>query len=238
MKIRSIILSVIACACFCFVSFANERPHTEILYISGTPKVCLGDETQYIDAEEGMYLESGDKIKTDDDSSLGLGFNKDESNIIEVGNNSDVVVVLGENEKLELLEGRVFVTISELTSGSSFEVRTPTAVTGARGTYWAVIAIKDSTDVETIEGDVYVAAFLEDGKLVGEEIVVFAGYQTTVKRFHSPLPPRKIPRRTLKRRQIRKDEMLRRTLATRSIRRRTIRRRPIRELRAPIRRLR
>lgn len=238
MKIRLVILSAISCLSLCLYSFAQEKPHAEVLYISGAPKVCLDDDTEYINAEEGMYLEAGDKIKTDRDSSMGLGFNEDESNIIEVGNNSNAVVVLGKSEKLELLEGRAFVTISELTSDSSFEVRTPTVITGARGTYWVVMVVKDSTDVETIEGDIYVASFLEDGRLADEEIIVFAGYQTTVKRFHRPLPPRKIPLRTIKRRKSLKDQMIRRTQATRSIRRRVINRRPIRRLRAPIRRFR
>lgn len=242
MKIKLTILSIILCFSFCFLSFAQNNPHIEVLYISGTPKVSPANETKYIKAEEGMYLEAGDKIKTDGNSSLGLGFDDDEKNIIEVGNDSDVVVILGESEKLDLLEGRVFATIDNLSSGQSFEVRTPTAVTGVRGTYWTVIAVKDSTDVETIDGDVYVAGFLEDGRLSQERIIVVAGYQTTVERFRSPLPPRKIPRRTLENRRNIRAAMRKRAAATRPRRRMPSRlnrlRNPSRQpLRTPIRRV-
>ena len=216
---------------FCGAGLAQDPPHAEVLYISGEPEVCYSEEKEYIKAEEGMYLESGDKIRTDANSYLGLGFDEEEKNIVKVDSNSSVVLILKGNEKIELLKGRVFATINDLPAGSSFEIRTPAAITGVRGTDWVVSVEDDSTDVEAIEGTPYVKSFEEDGKPTDEETIVSTGYETTIKRFRRPLPLRKIPLRRLKGRQTIKLEMIRRAQATK-IRRRAIPRR--RRIRRPI----
>lgn len=240
MNIKIISLFLAVCIGFGLTAFSQEASHVEVLYVSGTAEVCFRNETDYTKAEEGMYLESGDKIRTGHNSKMGLGFDENENNILEVDSDSSAILILKGNEKMELLEGRVFVTIDELPAGASFEIRTPAAVTGVRGTDWVITASADATDIESIDGTPYIKSFEEDGKLSDEETIVLAGYETTVERFRKPLIPRKMPRERLRRRRNFRMQMRKRAQATRQLRRsrRHYRRsgRQLNRMRAPARR--
>lgn len=166
--------------------FADEEPSVEIIYVSGSAGVRKAYKTTYIKAEEGMLLQTGDEIKTAQDSSLELSFDENNENVVRIESNADVVLLLKENEKIELLQGEVFSTISKLASGSSFEIRTPTAIAGARGTDWVTKVEEESTVIEAIEGDPYVKGIEKDGKPMAEETIVLTGHMTAIKRFQKP----------------------------------------------------
>lgn len=173
--------------------FANEGPSVEVIYVSGSVEICKAGETVCKKAEVGMLLYFGDKIKTHRDSSIELAFDENNENVVRVESDTFVVLMLKENEKMELIQGEVFLTISKLPSGSSFEIRTPTAIAGVRGTDWVTKIEEESTVVEAIDGNPYVKGIEKDGKPMAEETVVLAGHMTKVKKFQKPLKLEKLP---------------------------------------------
>jgi len=175
----------------------SEGPTAEVLFSSGTVELKLAEETAYVAAEEGVSLQAGDEIRTASESYVELGFNEKESNIVRLDEDSYATLILKGDEQLELLKGKAFATIADLPANASFEIRTPTAVVGVRGTDWLTTVGDDATDVEAYDGSPYIKSIKEDGTFAKEETVVIAGYKTQVKRFQPPIKPQKIPAQTL-----------------------------------------
>ncbi len=164
----------------------------EITSLSGTAEVMLSGAEEYSPAEEGMVLEAGDKIKTQADSSCELSFNEDNSNVVRMSENTGVEVILSGDEKLEMEEGEVFSSVNKLSNDSAFEIRTPTAVSGARGTDWVTKVSEDGTEVEAIDSTPYVRHFESAGIVSKELTLIKQGQATSVKRFERPLPPKPV----------------------------------------------
>ncbi|MFA4842922.1 MAG: FecR family protein, partial [Candidatus Omnitrophota bacterium] len=138
-----------------------------IIYVSGTVKVKTPISPDWIDAQEGMIVKAGDVIKTDADSRAELAFGERLDNIINVFPSSQLVISSLDQGLVKLEEGRVFSLIKKLNKGSTFEVRTPTAVAGARGTGWGTGFLNSLTQVQGFEKSVYVAGLDENNNLSG-----------------------------------------------------------------------
>jgi hypothetical protein len=143
-------------------------------------------------AEEGMLLSSGDTIKTGAGSYAELAFDDEDKNVVRVEEGSTSVVLLKEDQKIELLEGEVFSVIRGLPPGRSFEVVTPTAVAGARGTEWVTRYANEATEVEAYDDEPFVKMIDAKGNM-GEETRVKPGFATHVARFRPPTAPVQIP---------------------------------------------
>ena len=187
----SIFLYCFVCSTL-FVSLAQAAERVELTHLSGEAEVLLKDAEGYAAAEEGMTLESGDKIKTAGEASLELSFNEDDSNVARLGNSTNVEISLCGDEKMVLTEGEVFSSVSQLSSGSAFEIRTPTAVSGARGTDWVTRVSEEGTDVEAIDQSPYVKHFEKEGVVSQQETFIRPGEMTTVKKFQRPFAMRPI----------------------------------------------
>ncbi len=172
---------------FIFKSFVFAADQVEITKISGEVKVLFENTTDYQLAEEGMLLKQGDKVKTLSNASAELSFNEDDSNVVRISENSDLTVTLKEDEKLDMSVGEVFATVSNLPQGSSFEIRTPTAVSGARGTDWVTTVSDDGTDVEAIDSVPYVRHFESTGVVSNEKTLIQPGQMTKVRKFNRPM---------------------------------------------------
>ncbi|MFH0731695.1 MAG: FecR family protein [Candidatus Omnitrophota bacterium] len=195
-------VTIVACLLFIFflssrALFAQEElgkpeePVVEIVAISGSVQVCPAPEQAYEDAEEDMFLSPGDKIKTADNSYAELAFDEDADNVLRLDSNALATIILEEGEKIELSEGEAFTTLDNLPQGSSFEIRTPTTVAGVLGTSWTTKVSDEGTDVESLDGDVYVKGFNQDGSPMPDKTVVSSGYSTRIQKFQRPLMPQR-----------------------------------------------
>ncbi|MFH1594105.1 MAG: FecR family protein [Candidatus Omnitrophota bacterium] len=184
----------------------DEEACAEIISISGSVEVLVSGEDEYEDAQEDMFLKAGDKIRTGQSSYTELAFDEDGENIVRINADTYAIVTMEEGEKLELFDGEVLATINNLSPGSRFEIRTPTAVCGARGTDWVTQVEEESTEVSSLEGTPYVKGFGADGKLVPEETVISPGYATSVLRLQRPRTPVRIPEDRQKRWDAMKNE--------------------------------
>jgi len=188
-------------------AFAQQA---EVTSSSGTVEVMLEGEDDYTDAQEGMVLEAGDKIRTSGSSSAELSFNDDNTNLVRLSENTSSEVIFSGDEKLQMEEGEVFASISKLPSSSAFEIRTPTAVSGARGTDWVTKVTDEGTDVEAIDSQPYVKHFETGGAVSKEMTLIKPGQMTTVKKFQKPMQFRPIDQARQKQWQATKQDVRKR----------------------------
>ncbi|MBN1871236.1 MAG: FecR domain-containing protein [Candidatus Omnitrophica bacterium] len=186
----SILISIATCYFFNSpLSYAEEEV-AEIVGLSGTVLICLEGEEEYAAASDDMFLKAGDAIETKDDSYAELVFEEEGENIVRMESGSRAVFTLEENEKIELLEGEIFSTLNRLSGDATFEIKTPSAVAGVRGTDW-ITKVDDTgaTEIETLGGSVYVKGLDGESKPTKAETVVSAGYATRIKQLQSPSRP-------------------------------------------------
>ncbi len=137
----------------------------KIVYIEGTVSVVPPSQSA-VPAEKGMELKEDTVIKTDEQSYCDISFDKENKNIISVGPNSELKI--GKDFKqVSISKGRVFSELKGLKPGSTFEVVTPQAIAGVRGTAWESVidAIsKFNVKVSTI----YVKGIDKKGSMTGK----------------------------------------------------------------------
>lgn len=170
--------------------YAQQTTRAELISFSGPVQVLLKDADGYSSPEEGLLLEPGDKLLTSSSASAEISFNDDNTNMIRLGENTAAILLLEEEIKIELTEGEAFAAIQNLPAGSSFEIRTPTAVSGARGTDWVTTVTDTGTDIEAVDSVPYVRHFENSGQVSSQLTYLQAGQATTVMKFKPPAPPR------------------------------------------------
>ena len=168
------------------IVLAKPKPYVKVSYVSGEVKFLKSGETVWQGIKEGISLFSGDSIKTYANSFVEIAFDGNKDNIVSIKPEAYLVLKLIGREKIELIDGEVFSLIKRLPRGSQFEIRTPTAVCGARGTGWGANTNKNKTVVSAYENDSYVKGITEDGSPMEDKTIVEEGYRSIVKRFKKP----------------------------------------------------
>jgi len=131
------------------LSFAKEDRLGYFTSISGVVHVQRAKETEWTKAELNMPVYFGDKIKSGDDSEGEIIFT--DQSLIRIHSNAHIAIntIISPVEKknsIILFFGRIWSRISkEALRRKAFEVQTPTAVCGARGTEFSTAAYEDGT---------------------------------------------------------------------------------------------
>lgn len=122
-----------------------------------------GQEKEY-KGFKGMSLSEGDRIETGKKSWVLLRIDKDKG--VKIGDNTTINISelkdLGEGNstQFQVLKGKVWNEVKEkLNSNSKYEIKTPTAVMGVRGTEFFVSYENGILKVGVIEGEVGVAIY-------------------------------------------------------------------------------
>ena len=138
----------------------------KITSIDGPVKVFKGGGSKAFPAFKGMSMSEGDKLVT------GIGgsvtFDLEDDKVITVSQNTQLMLselvkdVKGNTDtSMNLMGGKVLCNIKKkLTQDSSFEIKTPTAVMGVRGTMFFVGQEEGRTDVAVLEGTVSATAYV------------------------------------------------------------------------------
>lgn len=199
------IVSLAATLGFPAVSTAEEtRPVGKVVLIEGSAVVVQPGKASGIPLEEGSPVYTGDLIQTFAKSKVKILFQDD--SVVVVGPQSQFQIdehmfSAEKNERVatfKLLLGRIRVLVGRhaTAAGSRFEVTTPTAVTGVRGTHFIIEVLDDNeTNVFTIEGELLVDNVLGD---VGGALALIAGMMTQVMGGEVPTGPVEIPADVLK----------------------------------------
>jgi hypothetical protein len=152
MKIKFFIVSLIFTIIFNLLtqmSFADEVPLVYFSSISGSVHIQRAKETEWKKAEQNMSVYFGDKIKSGDDSEGEIIFN--DQSLLKIHQNAHIAIntIISPVEKrnsIILFFGRIWSRISKAAlRRKAFEVQTPTAVCGARGTEFSTAAYEDGT---------------------------------------------------------------------------------------------
>lgn len=184
------------CAAACAMSLAGavraEGEMVEVVAVSGEARMLISGQEEWKDLAEDMFLLVGDAVETGPDSYVELIFDEEGDNVLRLESDTTAVFVLEDSEKVELTNGEIFSTINNIPEGSSFEIRTPTAVCGVRGTDWLTRVEGEKTEIETVEGAAYVKGYNRDGTLM-EEMAIEPGTITAVHKFMPPIKISEIP---------------------------------------------
>lgn len=199
----------------CLPAFAAEDVAV-LNYIEGTVLTKLNDETEWGGAEINMMLQESDAIKTDAKSKAKIVL--EDGSTVTVGPLS--VFVIGsvtrdyntgkKSATFDLQEGKARATVTKLTtSDSTFEIITPTAVAGVRGTDFMVEidAAGEKSTITVFEGVVEVRSRIQN---ILDRVQVEKDQATDVGRNLGPAAPRKLTPDRIKNM---KEEMARRRSA-------------------------
>ncbi|MCU0606215.1 MAG: FecR family protein [Candidatus Edwardsbacteria bacterium] len=137
------------------------------------------------DIDQPLY--TGDSVRTGKGSRVELGYA--DGTVIRLGENSRLVIrSQGSVRSVGLLSGKFWAKVAKLSGGSRFEVSSPTAVAGVRGTVFKVEVDRDSTSrVAVEEGEVEVHNPVRQGRMVR----LAALQEAFVRRRLDPTEPRR-----------------------------------------------
>lgn len=174
------------------LSTAAYGLHATVIKKKGSAEFLKSGEGTWQEVKKGLRLYSGDSVKTGESSSVDVAFDSSKNNLVSIRPRTHVVLKITESEKIELIDGEVFALVKRLPPGSSFEVRTPTAVCGARGTGWGAETNKDISTVSSYEDTAYARGVKKNGMAMEGETDIPEGYESTVRKLAKPSPAGRI----------------------------------------------
>ncbi len=181
----------------CFLLFVFLLPHSESLYakelerearvifVKGDVKVQKAGKSEWDVAKKNMLLAAGDTAKTGAGAAVEVSFDNENKNLVRLEEGSTMVLRGKMLKQIELPQGRIRSLVKKLEKESSFEIKTPTIVAGARGSGWDVSTSEKRDDVKAFEDEIFVRAYDQDGKLI-KEATVREGWEVIIDRFQPP----------------------------------------------------
>jgi hypothetical protein len=149
-----------------------------IVNMSGNVSVDIKGDGTWITPWIGMKLMKDAVIKTGSNSSVQIVFDAEGLNMLQLNESTNVTV--GES-MAQLAGGTVTGDFGNITPGSSFMVKTPTAACAIRGTVFRITLTSGrEMRVELVNGSMTVQALDAAGNPVGDVVTVPESYQVNV----------------------------------------------------------
>ncbi|MCL4416146.1 MAG: FecR domain-containing protein [Actinobacteria bacterium] len=158
--------------------------------VVGSVSVMKAGTNKWIPGKNGMVLHNGDKIKTAAKSACSIKFGS--SNVVKLSAYTNFSInqanynakTKQQNTSVSTYIGKVYTQVKQkLKPGSSFSVKTPTAIAGVRSTHWATEVLGDGeTNFYCLEGSVEITA-------EGKSVYCDAGEKTNVEKDKEPDEP-------------------------------------------------
>ena len=153
----------------------------KIVDVKGDVTVRKDANVSWQKAKPDMYLANEAEIRTGTSSECTLTFDEELDNMMTIKGDSHIKMEDVGGGKIYLPKGRVFSLIEDLAKLKDFQVRTPTAIAGVKGTGEEVI-VNGTTTVNCFEGKAYAQGLDKSGKkgskkdiTKGFGIIVFVG---------------------------------------------------------------
>lgn len=189
-------------------SAARAAEYGTFMLVKGKVQI-ESDKMQISDAKVGGKIFAGESVITAADSRAKIVMS--DRNIINILPNTKLKIdkyintAKGKDVKLSLIEGRVRNNVEQKYDGKNdkFEVRTPTAVAGVRGTQF-VTGYNSTTgisEVITFSGEVFFQSIRTDSanpETIGAEVIVKRGEKSEVGANKEATAPVKVPPSELK----------------------------------------
>jgi len=157
-----------------------------IIYLKGRVKIQHPGDDFWVLAKRGMVVKDKDKIKTFAGSEAEIALDSTLKNILKIGPDTTITLEELKEKRLYMPKGKVFSVIEALPAGSSFEIKTPTAVAGIRGSGISVDTDGRTTNVKCFEDRAYVKGINIDGTPMTEIIIIDKGYKRLIRRLEMP----------------------------------------------------
>jgi hypothetical protein len=160
----------------------------EILFVQGSVQVQSPDDEAWRNAEKGMQVNIGDTIRTARHSKIDIAMDQGKLNTIQFGEKTLAVLnsaTADTIDRVDLSRGRVYSNMEGIKSGLSFEVTTPSAVAGVRGSSYMVYVERDQDEVAAYKDTVFIKSFDADKKQVAD-MMLPEGFKTFIERFSEP----------------------------------------------------
>jgi len=157
--------------------------------VDGVVDIMPGGHLPAVPARDGGAVQKGDFIRTKSNARAEITFN--DGSVVKIAQRSriDVSEYSASARKLGLPRGKVQAIVVPVASGTaahSFEIRTPNAIAGVRGTSFYVYHQGNVTGVAVLQGVVHTASLA----MPSQGVTLVAGTGTMVTTGHAPTPPR------------------------------------------------
>jgi hypothetical protein len=160
----------------------------EVLSVQGSVQVQSSADGQWRKVEKGMQVIIGDLIRTARSSTVEIALDAEKKNTIRIEPRALVTLNsanAGIMDRLDLAKGKVYANLEDIKSGLTFEVNTPSAVAGVRGSALSVYVERDSDEIMAYKDTVFIKAYDVDTKLISESMLP-EGFKTLIERFSEP----------------------------------------------------
>ncbi len=181
-RIFLVVFCLVVVFSFSASAYCQDAGFAKVIYVEGSVSSKASVDDDWTSIEVGMLLAEGTIVKAEAASSCEVAFDGSLDNVIGIKENTEIV--LESPIKLYLSKGRVF-TLINLDEGSTFEVHTPTAIGGARGTGWLTDFLNGVTTFKQFEGSIYASGKDRDGNPLGK-IDLPAGFSVEVEDSQEP----------------------------------------------------
>ncbi len=169
------------------VSPALAEATAKVLFMSGDVKVKPAGQDDWVEAYVNMELSGGDTIKTGWRAWVEIVFDENLKNITRIDDRTEIILSEVSPMRLNLMKGEVLSLVEKLDKGSTFEIRTPTAVCGVRGSGMSAKTDgKKKTTVNAFENAAFAKGIRKDGSVIEDNIKVPEGFKTIVTLFEKP----------------------------------------------------
>ena len=189
------------------VSFSRAA---EIIYLEGSVQVQSAADDTWRKAEKGMQVDIGDSVRTARHSRVDIALDAEKQNTIRLEQKTQVVLNSaseGNLDRLDLSRGMVYSNLENIKAGLSFEVNTPSAVAGVRGSSYRVYTERDSDEVSAYKDTVFIKTF-DAEKQQTTETMLPEGFKTIIERFEVPGALVQVSLREFERFDTLKDDLL------------------------------
>ncbi len=126
-------------------SSSGKENQCEVMKIDGSGYLIKSGTRSAL--KEKMVLQAGDTLEVDKGSSVDLAYDREWKNVSRISENSRVKINEINPTKLVMIEGDIYAKLHALPKGSSFEVKTPTAVGAVRGSEYQTVYRNGVTNV-------------------------------------------------------------------------------------------
>jgi len=168
--------------------FAEAADEARVINLTGNPKIMKAGQGEWKECPVNTVIDNGDRIMTRQNEMLDISFSADNSNVVHVAEKTDVFVKRNVSPySIELLNGAAIAYLKNLPKDSNFEIRTPTGISGARGTAWRAETNGAKSTFGAFENSIYVKGIDASGREAQGELTVGSGWKTVVDKFERPV---------------------------------------------------
>ncbi|MDD2689084.1 MAG: FecR domain-containing protein [Candidatus Omnitrophica bacterium] len=141
----------------------------KVIDVQGMVLVRVDTSHDWTPAKINMFLDKQSELKTQAKSKCTLAFDEELRNILSIDENSQIKLEEIKPGNIFLREGRVFTLIENLAKSEEFQVRTPTAIAGARGTGWTMQYLNNASSALCFVDTVYMQGLDNAGGVTREK---------------------------------------------------------------------